>query len=266
MVRNLEAQARAIWPQERPLIERYELPTHARVLDAGCGTGEASSRIAELLPQAHVLGVDIIDAHLALARRRHASLASRLTFEHQDVYALASPDTAFDLVICRHVLHSIPDPRRVLAKLVRVTKPGGRLHLIPEDYGMLHFQSAEPDPRAFWNDAPAEFGGSTKTDNYVGRNAYTLLADLRLEDVSIDYVVVDTLRVPREVFAGIIGAWRDGYVNAIAARTRFSREVVRGTFDRMVENILDPQRYAVWFVPVVAAPVPAGVSARSAPA
>ena len=56
MVRNLAAKARAIWPQEAPLIRRYALPSEPRILDAGCGTGEAASRLAELFPQARVLG------------------------------------------------------------------------------------------------------------------------------------------------------------------------------------------------------------------
>ena len=55
MVRNLDAQARAIWPQEMPLLRRYALPAEARILDAGCGTGEGSSRLAELFPRAKPL-------------------------------------------------------------------------------------------------------------------------------------------------------------------------------------------------------------------
>ncbi|MGA9418087.1 MAG: class I SAM-dependent methyltransferase, partial [Candidatus Cybelea sp.] len=64
MVRNLEAQARAIWPQEAPLFGRYALPDEPAILDAGCGTGEIASRIAELFPRARVLGVDLLDQHL----------------------------------------------------------------------------------------------------------------------------------------------------------------------------------------------------------
>src|SRR5581483_8888775 len=64
MVRNLDAQARAIWPQEAPLFARYRLPERASILDAGCGTGEISFRLATLFTQAEVLGVDIVDAHL----------------------------------------------------------------------------------------------------------------------------------------------------------------------------------------------------------
>ena len=55
MVRNLDAQARAIWPQEMPLFKRYGLPANAQILDAGCGTGELASRLAELLPTANIL-------------------------------------------------------------------------------------------------------------------------------------------------------------------------------------------------------------------
>ena len=128
MVRGLDAQARAIWPQEVPLIRRYPLPAEARILDAGCGTGEIASRLAELFPGAHVLGVDIIDSHLELARSRYRELAPRLAFEHQSVFALQAADRSFDLTVCRHVLHSIPHADRVIAELARVRRFRGYLH------------------------------------------------------------------------------------------------------------------------------------------
>src|SRR5260370_5945094 len=68
MVRNLDAQARAIWPQEIPLVLRYALPREPRILDAGCGTGEISSRLPEIFPKPRMLGVDLIYEHLKLAR------------------------------------------------------------------------------------------------------------------------------------------------------------------------------------------------------
>src|SRR5437899_3788809 len=172
MVRNLSAQAQAIWPQEVPLLRRYPLPSAPQILDAGCGTGEAASRLAELFPRSHVLGVDIIDAHLALARSRYEKLASRLNFAHQSVYALDIADRSFDLTVCRHVIHAIPHADRVIAELARVTRHGGYLHLIAEDYGMLHFQRAAPDPREFWHVVPAIFGDATQTDLFVGLNSF----------------------------------------------------------------------------------------------
>jgi ubiquinone/menaquinone biosynthesis C-methylase UbiE len=136
MVRNLAAQADAIWPQEAPLFDRYGLSAGARILDAGCGTGEISLRLARRFPEASVLGVDIVDAHLDLARSRTAQLGLRLSFEHQSVYELAAADRTFDLAVCRHVLQAIPQAERVLAELARVTRRGGFLHVIAEDYGM----------------------------------------------------------------------------------------------------------------------------------
>ena len=256
MVRTLDAQARAIWPQESPLIRRYGLPDDIRILDAGCGTGEASSRLAEMFPRATVLGVDVLDGSLGIARSRYAKLGSRLTFENQSIYELPAADGTFDLTVNRHVIHSIPHADRVLKELTRVTRSGGRLHLIPEDYGMLHFQRGAVDPRDFWHEGPARFGEATNTDLFVGRNTYSILVDLGLTDITIDYIVVDTIRVPRETFAAIIEAWRDGYVDVVSEVTRFTREEAKAYFDHMIANIRDPHGYAVWMVPVVSARVP----------
>ncbi len=256
MVRTLAAQTVAIWPQESRLIRRYGLLPEVRILDAGCGTGEFSFRMAEMFPHATLLGVDIIDSHLELARERCARFGARLRFEHQSIYELPAADASYDLTACRHVLHSIPHVDRVLAELVRVTRPGGRLHLIPEDYGMLHFQRGALDPSVFWHETPARFAEATGTDLFVGRNCYGILRALGLTDITVDYVVVDTVRVARETFADILTAWRDGYVGPIGDLTRFNAAEAGAYFDQMIADIRDPMRYAVWMVPVVAARVP----------
>ena len=261
MVRNLAAQARAIWPQEVPLLRRYQLPDEARILDAGCGTGEIASRVGELFPRATVLGVDILDQHLELARSRYALLAPRLTFEHQSVYELGAPDDTFDLTLCRHVLHSIPDLERVIRELARVTRPGGYLHLIPEDYGMLHFPRAAFDPRDFWHEVSAAFSSATGTDLFAGRHTFRILARMKLDPIMVDYVVVDTIRVPRETFAAIIEAWRDGYSAAIGELTKVSRDSALAYFNQMIAHIRDPLQYAVWMVPVVSARKPENLAA-----
>jgi SAM-dependent methyltransferase len=258
MVRNLDAQARAIWPQEIELVRRYALPKGASILDAGCGTGEIASRVAQLFPSANVLGVDIVDGHLKLARTRYAKLAPRVRFEHQSVYELEASDGTYDLTLCRHVLHSIPQMDRVIAELVRVTRPGGHLHLIPEDYGMLAFQRGVLDPRDFWHEVPAGMGRATGTNLFSGRDAYGILKRQGLEAIAIDYVIVDPLRVPRETFAAILTAWRDGYARPIGETTTIGAEAATAYFDQMIANIRDPMGYAVWFVPVVSARKPGG--------
>ena len=255
MVRNLAAQAQAIWPQEAPLFDRYALPAQARILDAGCGTGEITVRLAERYADATVLGVDIVDAHLALARSRAAPLGGRVAFEHQSVYELDAADGTFDLTVCRHVLQAIPHAPRVVAELARVTRRAGWVHLIAEDYRMLHFQRGARDPDDFWHDVPERFATATGTDLFIGRNVYGILRELGLDDIRIDYVVVDPLRVPRPTFAAIFRAWKDGYVDAVAEHAGLSPADAAAWFDQMIADIDNPARYAVWMVPVASARV-----------
>jgi SAM-dependent methyltransferase len=251
MVRNLAAQAAALWPQEEPLLERYRLPEAPRILDAGCGTGEIASRLARRWPRGEVLGVDVLEGSLRLARERHRDLASNLRFEQRSVYELGLPDGHFDLVVCRHVIQSIPHPEQVLAELVRVIRPGGRLHLLAEDYGMIFFQPRTLEPADFWRDGPQQVGAATGTDMQVGRKAFSLLHRLGLRDLTVDYLVVDPLRVARQTMADIWVAWRDGYADFIADHSRFTRAEAVAHFDDMIDTLRDPGGYGAWLVPVL---------------
>jgi SAM-dependent methyltransferase len=256
MVRNLAAQAEAIWPQEQPLFARYALPADAQVLDAGCGTGEIALRLAQRLPGARVHGVDIIDAHHDLARARAAALSARVRFENRSIFDLGLADRSFDLVVCRHVLQAIPHADRAIAELLRVVRRGGWLHLLVEDYLMINFEPRHLDPDDFWTEGPRRFGEALGTDLRIGRRTYGILRRLGLTDISIDYVVLDPLRVPRATFAAILAAWRDGYADTVAANTRVSREMFVAHFDDMIATLGDPDGYGVWHVPIVAARVP----------
>jgi hypothetical protein len=65
------------------------------------------------------------------------------------------------------------------------------------------------------------------------------------------------VRVPRETFARILEAWRDGYAEPIGQFTPIARESALAYFNQMIANIRDPLGYAVWMVPVLSARVPA---------
>jgi len=250
MVRTLAAQADAIWPQEEPIAREV---TPSRILDVGCGTGEFTSRIARLFPAARATGVDLIEASLELGRTRCAELGDRVTFQRADAFELPFPDAAFDFVACRHMLQAIPDAPRVLAELVRVLAPGGRLHVIAEDYGMIHIVSPKVDLAKFWFDVPRAFGRATGTDLQIGRHVVGHLRALPVDDVRMRYIAVDTLRVPRETFAAIFEAWRDGYADAIVEQIGASASEVRAAFDATIAGIRDPEGFALWLVPLVTA-------------
>lgn len=253
MLRTLAAQAEAIWPQEQALLARYGLPDDARVLDAGCGTGEFAARVAACMPEASVLGVDLAEELLAVARQRHAALAPRLAFDRGDAYRLEHADGSFDLVACRHMLQAVPHPERVIAELWRLTRPGGVLHLLAEDYGMIHAPAGRLDPDRLWHEGVVRYTGATRTDARIGRNAFGILRALGVESPRVDYVTVDTQRVDRGTFAAIMTAWRDGYADAIAAHTPLAPAEVLALFDEFIGAIRDPDRYVAWQVPIVSA-------------
>jgi SAM-dependent methyltransferase len=256
MVRNLAAQAEAIWPQEKTLFERYRLPAEPNVLDAGCGTGEISMRLAQMFPRARLLGIDIIDDHLELARSRCVPLGERVRFENRSIFELGLPGASFDLVVCRHVLQAIPHAEQAIAELIRVTRAGGWIHLIAEDYLMINFEPRRLDADDFWSVVPRRYSESLGIDLRIGRRAYGILRRLGLSNITVDYIVVDPLRAPRATFAAIWTAWRDGFADTISANTTMTRERYLAHFDDMIATIMDPDSYCVWHVPVVAGRVP----------
>ena len=254
MARNLAHQAEAIWPQEQRLFDRYGLSGPLRILDLGCGTGEITRRLAERYPQATLVGIDILEGNLVRARRDSSAFGERIRYVQGDAFALDIAEASIDLVVCRHMSQAVPDFPLVLAEITRVLRPGGWLHLLSEDYGMLQFPAqGQPDgfdPDRFWNGNAIAFLSSIGCDGRVGRHSPSLLQRAGYVDVAMDYVIVDTLRVPRDTFAGIIGAWRDGYTQALATATGRETDAVERDFDILIAAIETPPAYVVWHVPV----------------
>lgn len=257
MARNLAHQAEAIWPQEQTLFDRYGLSGEIRILDLGCGTGEITRRLAGRYPQATLIGIDILEGNLAIARRDSAAFGDRIRYEQGDAFALRYADASFDLVVCRHMSQAVPDFPLVLAEITRVLKPGGWLHLLSEDYGMLHMPVATRedgsrfDPDRFWNENAIAYLDSIGCDGRIGRHSPALLANAGYQDIALDFITVDTLRVDRATFAGILTAWRDGYTQVLATASGRDTADVTADFDAIIAAVATPPNYAVWHVPVV---------------
>ena len=122
--------------------------------------------------------------------------------------------------------------------------------MLSEDYGMLHMMSGPLDSDRLWQLGPIAFGARTGTDARFGRKTWSAMRALGLQDLRVDYAIVDTLRVDRGVFAGIINAWRDGYSDVLAEHAGLSTAIMRQHFDEVIASIGNPDHYAVWFVPV----------------
>jgi SAM-dependent methyltransferase len=101
------------------------------VLDIGCGTGTTLLRLAEAVGSGgRVLGIDISEQQLALARQRIAAAgATQAQVVLDDAAAHDFPPASFDLAFTRFGVMFFADPVAAFGNLRRAMKPGGRLTL-----------------------------------------------------------------------------------------------------------------------------------------
>jgi len=116
------------WYLGLPLGRALELIPAPLVLDVATGTGRLPRALLRQPPfRGRVIGLDLSRRMLREAIHRTAQFADRLTFVWQDARNLPFDDDTFDAVTCLEALEFTPDPRAVLAELVRVLRPGGVL-------------------------------------------------------------------------------------------------------------------------------------------
>ena len=104
-------------------------PAHGSVLDVGTGTAQIPMELCRQNQSVHVLGVDLAENMLRVGRQNvlRAGLDKRIELRRVDAKGLPLPTGSFDAVVSNSIVHHIPEPRRVLAEMVRVTAPGGKL-------------------------------------------------------------------------------------------------------------------------------------------
>jgi SAM-dependent methyltransferase len=118
----------ALVPLRSALLEREGGPNTARLLDLGCGTGGQVLLLAEMLPRARVVGIDVSAASIEAARAARAvhPAAERIELAVADYMAFAGGP--FDVVVSDTVLYAIPvDTASLFAKLARDLVEGGLL-------------------------------------------------------------------------------------------------------------------------------------------
>ena len=103
------------------------IPTHARWLDVGCGTGALIQAILDRWSPAEVVGIDPSSAYIAYARRSIRD--PRVRYEVGDARALPVP-SSYDAVVSGLVLNFVPAPDQLKAAgLARLFDPGRLLAL-----------------------------------------------------------------------------------------------------------------------------------------
>jgi arsenite methyltransferase len=127
------------------------------VLDLGCGSGRDVYLASRLVgAQGFVIGVDMTDEQLEVARRHRESQAERFGFPAcnvdfrsgyiEDLSALGIADDSIDLVISNCVINLSPDKKRVFSEILRVLKPGGELYFSDVFSGRRLPEELQDDP------------------------------------------------------------------------------------------------------------------------
>jgi len=105
------------------LIAELGLQGTERILDLGCGDGTLSARIADLVPDGEVVG---IDASRGMIEAAQSKVRKNLRFLLMDINELNYVEE-FDVVSSNATLHWIKDHKRLLRNAGRALRKGGRL-------------------------------------------------------------------------------------------------------------------------------------------
>ena len=126
--------------------DQLRLGDGQRLLDVGCGLGEAALALAEDLgDDGEVVGVDVSAEMLRIARAKASAARCRVRFTVGDACALDEPDDCFDVVRSERTLQWLADPIAAVAEMARVVRPGGRISLIDTDWSTFAIDVGDDD-------------------------------------------------------------------------------------------------------------------------
>jgi ubiquinone/menaquinone biosynthesis C-methylase UbiE len=182
--RRLLLQASILNPLTERFLRDAGITRGMRVLDLGCGAGDVSMIAAKLTgPSAEVVGIDVSEPALALARQRAQEAGlQNLRFEHAN-FLEYRPESRYDAAVGRHILLHLPDPAKALDQIASFLTPSGLAAF--QEYDFSNWRVAWPGtPLA------GQIGGSMvelfrRTTPYpdVGSRIYHLMLQAGFGDV-----------------------------------------------------------------------------------
>lgn len=128
-------------------FERLGVLSEASIHELGCGTGAVCRAIAgDPAFAGRISGSDLSASLIERARdlAEEAGL-SDIEFFQADGQGSNAHDGAYDLVLAHTVISHVADPSALMAEMMRLTRPGGRLLIHDGDYASLTYGSGRPD-------------------------------------------------------------------------------------------------------------------------
>ncbi len=184
---RLRLLARVKWPTTKTLLRQVGLRPGMRCLDAGCGVGAVTLKLARRAGVTGMaVGTDTDERILELARQQAARHKLPILFRREAINDLRE-EAVYDLVYCRFLLTHLSEPARAVERLVQAARPGG-LVVVEDIEFAAHF--CHPACPAFdryvalYQQAVQRHGG----DPNIGPRLVSLLMDAGLQQVGVEVV------------------------------------------------------------------------------
>ena len=245
----LRNQTRILWPQEKEILRRHGLKKGMRTADICCGCGDVPLLISREFETGSIIGVDHSEGAIEYARNSQDEFnITNADFQRGDATALMLDDNSFDFVLCRLSLQIFSEPELILQELIRITKPGGRVYTLCEDYDlMMGYPESELIRKTY--ELSADYGDQMGMDIRSGKKLYGMLSEARLEDVQTDYIMVDTNNTDREAFARVVGSWQKFVVSTLGDALSLgeaSQAELSAGYEAQLRAIHSPYGYTNW--------------------
>ena len=184
---RLQRQADELASESEALLDRVELGPGESALDLGCGPrGVIELLHTRVSPGGRVVGLDGDSAHVAMARELVARRAmGDVEILEGDARNTGLPTDSFDLVHTRTLLITVPEPEKVLAEMVRLTRPGGWVASLEPDCEHSIYYPHHPVFDRLHELFMLAFSRNG-ADPRIGRRLGELYRQTGLEDVGVD--------------------------------------------------------------------------------